>query len=191
MSKYWIALRRIVKTLDTYKWPPTHPFFTCGTTEQERNRLLALRLDNKKKLLTYGPEVAGIVTNCILYKSKSYSLESVDSMGDITHKLTMKGAVKSMLDYKHLDLLRFLLSDKFSLLYTHRSIMSKQHEMMLKVSKKTVVNKYYDKRYVFPNNNNIGIASLSYGHYFIEIYKETEECINDLLDIVELIENDV
>ena len=92
-------------------------------------------------------------------------------------KLTMRGVRKKNFPKKHKDLLRFFLGNKFNLLYTHSYIGSKDYELHYKVQTKTVVSRYYDKRYVLRSGN----ISLSYGHCMIPIIEAVEQLMEDML----------
>ena len=185
MKRYWTALRSIAHTLDTYEWDKNHDFFTLDITDRERNQLLELRLRNKKKLLTFSSEIKGDGFPVLLcaFKSKSYQVLSYDPISKKTSdKLVLKGVVKSLLDHKSTNMLKFFMSDKYYLYYNHRSIHSKNHQLMLSVGKRIVVSKYYDKRYLYDS-----IHSLSYGHYFVKIMQDVHTLLENILDEIELL----
>ena len=100
----------------------------------------------------------------------------------------MKGSNKLFLkaDFKHIDYLKFLLGQKYYLLFKHKQFCSKNHQLSLKYATKCVTTIIDEKHYIL----SCGKKSLAFGHPDIPIYKDVENLLSDMITNVESLTNE-
>ena len=183
MFPYYKVLRAAINTLDLHDFPPTHDVFNLCVTKGEKESLLKYRVENKKKLFTFGSETKSLINlEYIGLCSKSYSVQCLDlETGNMSQKLGCKGVCRLMTDLKHEIFVKFLMGNKLQMMSKYKHICMKRQRLFFKYGAKRAFSKYYDKRYLLPCGN----VSLSYANPEILIHQEVENVVNDLIAKIE------
>ena len=181
---YYRGLRAMAGILDLSSFSDDHPIFDASS-QSEKDSLLLLKIENKKKLGSWGSEIKPgyVLSSYVAMRPKSYSLqfEKIHGKNDYEHT-KMKGIRLKLCDYHHIDYLKFLLgSNKFHLHYTHISFVSKKHHIYLRSAQKIVTGKQIQKRFLLSD----GITSLPYGHKSLPIIRQVWALLDEIITCIE------
>ena len=168
--------------LDMYCFPENHEYFTLCVGEEEKAKLLRYRVDNKKKLFTWSSECGFKIPYSFCgIAPKSYSVQTMDEMGNVSQKLGSKGVSRCMADLKHERFLKFLLGKKSILLVKYKQMTVKRHRVYFKYGMKTAFRNIYEKRFLLPCGNK----SVAFGSPEEKHWRDVEHVVEQLILAVE------
>ena len=175
LGTFWQALRLISGDMDYSDFPLCHPLFSDpALSQEERNRLITDRENNKKKIGLFASEIGDrVVSSAAFIQPKSYCIEFAD---ESPPKIAMKGARIQKLDLKMKTLKQFIMGEYGKhISYDHVSINGMKQELYIRRTEKNILNRLYTKRYMINGNR-----TLSYGHPLIQI----NELLCEMIDKV-------